>query len=269
MNLATALLAEIKERGLDELFSTEEAISRQTTATILETLRSNKAEPKPTTADKLRLVLVYYMSAADGIISKDDITELEAELKNAGADTRPFEYLRRTKEIMRMSVPAAPTASQVGPQGELFRGFSVLGSRVRISYGSQLIWLIALCAAYQHSGERWRWELALRREELPSGEQVASCHSFDGSANGSLVCQYCFTTGNGRLHLPGSTSEGWGWRRTERQAYDVPGRHSLCCGRCWIHGVRKSRRVGHQERTEGRVRRDGDPRAHGLLECTG
>ena len=136
MNLATALLAEIKERGLDELFSTEEAVSRQTTATILETLRSNKAEPKPTPADKLRLVLVYYMSAADGTISKDDIAELETELKNAGADTRPFEYLRKTREIMRMSVPAVPAAIQAGPQGELFRGFSVLGSRVRILRGS-------------------------------------------------------------------------------------------------------------------------------------
>lgn len=139
MNLATALLAEIKDRGLDELFSTEEAISRQTTATILETLRSNKSEPKPTPADKLRLVLVYYMSAADGTVSKDDIAELEKELKNAGADTKPFEYLRRTREIMRMSVPAVAPPSQAGPQGELFRGFSVLGSRVCILHKSQLL----------------------------------------------------------------------------------------------------------------------------------
>jgi len=188
MNLATALLAEIKERGLDELFSTEEAVSRQTTATILETLRSKKAEPKPTPTDKLRLVLVYYMSAADGTISKDDIAELETELKNAGADTRPFEYLRKTREIMRMSVPAAPTANQAGPQGELFRGFSVLGSRVRILHSSQLYPLIVFCAAYQHSGEGRCWKLALRREELPPSEQVASRHSLDGSIDGPCIC---------------------------------------------------------------------------------
>lgn len=188
MNLATALLAEIKDRGLDELFSTEEAISRQTTATILETLRSNKSEPKPTPADKLRLVLVYYMSAADGTVSKDDIAELEKELKNAGADTKPFEYLRRTREIMRMSVPAVAPPSQAGPQGELFRGFSVLGSRVCILHKSQLLSLNLVCTAYQHSGERWCRKLTLRREELPSSEQLASRHSLDGSTDGSCIC---------------------------------------------------------------------------------
>lgn len=39
MNLATTLLAEIKARGLDELFSTEEAMSRQTTQGVLEMLK--------------------------------------------------------------------------------------------------------------------------------------------------------------------------------------------------------------------------------------
>ena len=86
MNLATALLAEIKARGLDELFSTEEAISRQTIQQILELLRSfqTKSEPSPTPQDQLRLVCVYYLSAPS--VSKEDFEALEKELTKAGVE---------------------------------------------------------------------------------------------------------------------------------------------------------------------------------------
>ncbi|KAI0651970.1 Sec1-like protein [Trametes meyenii] len=136
MNIATALLEEIKKRGLDELFSTEEAISKQTAQAILEFLRNPKADVFPTAVDKLRLVLVWYLSVPDNAFSKDDIAELEKELKATGADVSAFEYVRRTREISKMTAPSAlggsstPVPGASTPGGELFKGFSALSNRL-------------------------------------------------------------------------------------------------------------------------------------------
>ncbi|KAI0825012.1 Sec1-like protein [Trametes gibbosa] len=136
MNIATALLEEIKKRGLDELFSTEEAISKQTTQALLEFLRNPKADVHPTAVDKLRLVLVWYLSVPENTYSRDDIAELEKELKGAGADVAAFDYVRRTREISKMTNPGAfagsttPVPGASTPGGELFKGFSALSNRL-------------------------------------------------------------------------------------------------------------------------------------------
>lgn len=82
-------------------------------------------------------MLVFYLSSPDNAISKDDVAELEKELKSAGADVAAFEYVRRTREISRMTVSGAMAGSATptlggATGGELFKGFSALGNRVSL-----------------------------------------------------------------------------------------------------------------------------------------
>ncbi|KAE8543693.1 hypothetical protein D1P53_000409 [Cryptococcus gattii VGV] len=140
MNIATALLQSIKERGLDNLFQIEETAGKQTKATILSVLNGATDEPGQTAApsalDQLRLVIIYFLSTQDGALSKDDLKELESVLKEHGADTRALGYVKKVRDIHRMSTlavqpaAAAQTQSGGGGGGEWTRGFSALGNRI-------------------------------------------------------------------------------------------------------------------------------------------
>ena len=135
MNIATALLQSIKERGLDTLFQVEEGAGKSTKAQVIATMQGQTDEPgqvaHPTPEDQLRLVIIYYLSMADQNVSKEDLNELTGLLKDAGANVGALEYVKKVREVTRMTMMASQPAVAPPAQGaDWSKGFSVLGSRV-------------------------------------------------------------------------------------------------------------------------------------------
>lgn len=129
MNIATALLKGIKDRQLDNFFQLEEDIKKQTKAQMLDLLNDPEKGKEP--VDKLRIFIIWFLSTEQEV-SRADMEKFEESLKKTGVDTLPITYIRRVREITRMTmISSAPVQpQQTSASNDLFRGFSSISSRL-------------------------------------------------------------------------------------------------------------------------------------------
>lgn len=129
MNIATALLKGIKDRKLDNFFQLEEDIKKQTKTQIMELISGSDEGNQPD--DKLRLFIIWFLSTEQEV-SRADMERFEEALKKAEADTVPLAYIRRVREITRMTmISSAPTQpQQASASADLFKGFTSISSRL-------------------------------------------------------------------------------------------------------------------------------------------
>lgn len=129
--MQTALLKGIKDRQLDTYYQTEETITKTTKAQMMEWIKDPQKGTEP--LDKLRLFIIWFLSTTEEV-SRTDVDNFSTALDAAGADTTCLAYVRKVREVNRMTMmssttSAAPTTQTNSTSDQLFKGFSSLSSR--------------------------------------------------------------------------------------------------------------------------------------------
>ncbi|KAI0567274.1 Sec1 [Gracilaria domingensis] len=112
-NIATAILDQIKDRGLDGFFQVEEELLMRPSTFDVERILALLKNMKGTPTDKLRLFLVYYLCVDNA--SESDLKRCVEALETAGcSDLRAYAYLQSIRAFTKKvsAIPKAPlTAS--------------------------------------------------------------------------------------------------------------------------------------------------------------
>lgn len=128
MNIATALLKAIGDRGLAQLFEAEENATKLSKAAVLEHIRNPEFKDPN---DKLRMFLIFYILSSN--ISASDLSDYENALSSQGCDISALAYIKRVKEITKMSILSNQQQTAPAPAAggdSMFKGFSSFTSKL-------------------------------------------------------------------------------------------------------------------------------------------
>lgn len=117
-NIATALLDQIKDRGLDGFFQVEEELLQRPATFNVERIIALVRNTRGTPNDKLRVFLIYFLCVDKP--PQEHISKCIEELKNAGcSDFRAYEFLKSIKAftqsmMMPMRAPEVSSNATLG-----------------------------------------------------------------------------------------------------------------------------------------------------------
>jgi len=132
-NIATALLDEIKERGLDGFFQVEEELLLRPSTFNVQRVIALIQSTRGTAEDKMRVFLIYYLCVENP--GNEALQKCLVALKEAGiSDLRAYEFVKGIKAFTQSmaSMPTAP-AHQANTLGAV--GTSVLGTLSQVADG--------------------------------------------------------------------------------------------------------------------------------------
>lgn len=131
MNILAAILSAIQKRALNEYYSIESNVMKQTKAQILDLIKDK--EKGDTALDKLRLFVVWFLSTETDV-GRAEWQQFEEALTAAGVDGTCLPYIRQVRATTKMTqlttMDSSTAQQQPSASSDLFNRFSSISSRL-------------------------------------------------------------------------------------------------------------------------------------------